>query len=94
MIRCRQVSQCSDQLLDLALIELALEFAGPASALSLVASKQFGAQLPHMLAGVIEVDDLNRVGEILLGEIPDPSRSVANNDLFLGAAPAPPCFLK
>ena len=29
-------------------------------------------QLPQVLPGVIEIDDLNRTQEVLIGKIPDP----------------------
>src|SRR6516225_12092570 len=41
-----------------------------------------------MLAGVVEIDDLHRAGEVFVGEIPDPLRSVADDDLLFSAAPA------
>ena len=37
-----------------------------------------------MLAGVVDVDDLDRVGEVDLAQIPDPCRAVADHDLALG----------
>jgi len=40
-----------------------------------------------VLAGVIKIDDLNRAGEVLIGNIPDPLRSIADDDLLFGAAP-------
>src|SRR5450759_1124091 len=40
-----------------------------------------------MLAGVKEIDDLNRAEEVLRGDIPDPFGSIADHDLLFGAAP-------
>src|ERR1035437_4526963 len=48
---------------------------------------QFAGQFPEVLSGVIKIDDLNRAGEVLLGNIPDPFRSIAYDDLLLGAVP-------
>jgi len=33
-----------------------------------------------MLPGVIEIDNLNSAGEVLIGEVPDPDGTVANDD--------------
>src|SRR5258708_25445064 len=41
-----------------------------------------------MLARVIEIDDLDRAGKVLLGQIPDPLGPIAHDDLLLCAAPA------
>ena len=59
----------------------------PAFLLSLLVGKQFAGQFPEVLSGVIEIDDLNRAGEVLLGNIPDPFRSIAYDDLLLGTVP-------
>ena len=45
-------------------------------------------QVPEVLAGVIKIDDLNRAGEVLIGNIPDPFRSIADDDFLFGAVPA------
>src|SRR5260370_35584050 len=59
----------------------------PAFLLSLLVGIQFAGQFPEMLSGVIKIDDLNRAGEVLLGNIPDPFCSIADDDLLLGTAP-------
>src|ERR1035437_2433436 len=59
----------------------------PAFFLSLLVGKQFAGQFPEVLSGVIKIDDLNRAGEVLIGNIPDPFRSIADDDLLLGAVP-------
>jgi len=59
----------------------------PAFLLSLLVGIQFAGQFPEVLAGVIKIDDLNRAGEVLIGNIPDPLRSIADDDLLFGAAP-------
>src|ERR1700730_4133063 len=41
-----------------------------------------------MLAGMIEIDDRNRAGEVPIGDIPDPLGSVPDDHLLLGPAPA------
>src|SRR5260370_34988874 len=41
-----------------------------------------------MLARMIKIDDLNRAGEVPIGDIPDPLRSVPDHHLLLGPAPA------
>jgi hypothetical protein len=45
-------------------------------------------QVPQVLAGVKQIDDLNGAGKVLAGQVPDPFRAIAQNDLLGGAAPA------
>src|SRR5664280_2688240 len=59
----------------------------PALLLSLLVGKQFAGQFPEVLSGVIKIDDLNRAWEVLIGNMPDPFRSIADDDLLFGAAP-------
>jgi hypothetical protein len=42
-----------------------------------------------MLAGVEEVDDLNRAREVLIGQVPDPFGAITDHDFLAGVAPAP-----
>ena len=49
----------------------------PACLLSLLVGKQFAGQFPEVLSSVIKIDDLDRAGEMLIGDVPDPFRSVA-----------------
>ena len=53
-----------------------------------VVGMQEPRQVPQVLAGVEEIDDLEGTGKVLLGEVPDPFGTVADDDLLLGAAPA------
>jgi len=53
-----------------------------------VVGVQLTRQVPEMLAGVIEIDDLNRAGEVDIGQIPNPFGSVADDNLLLRAAPS------
>ena len=46
------------------------------------------SHIPEMLAGMQQINDLNRAGEVLLGDVPDPLGTIADDDLFLGATPA------
>src|SRR5258707_5733206 len=59
----------------------------PAFLLGLLVGIQFAGQFPEVLSGVIKIDDLNRAGEVLIGNIPDPFRSIAYDDLLFGAVP-------
>ena len=59
----------------------------PAFLLSLLVGKQFAGQFPEVLSGVIKIDDLNRAWEVLIGNMPDPFRSIAYDDLLFGAVP-------
>lgn len=44
--------------------------------------------VPEMLTGMEEIDDLNGTGEVLVSIVPYPFGSVSNDDLLLGAIPA------
>jgi hypothetical protein len=55
-----------------------------------VNGKQFGGKLREMLAGVVEIDDLDRAGEMLISEIPDPDRTITDQYFLLGLAPSTP----
>jgi len=47
-----------------------------------------------MLAGVEEIDDLDRAWKVLIGEIPDPNGTISDHDFLLRAAPTtPPGFV-
>ena len=72
------------------MIELAQQPRGPTSALLLLVREQFRRQFPKMLPRVVKIDDLNRAREMLVGEVPDPDRTVAEQDLVARAAPAAP----
>src|ERR1700693_2634889 len=41
-----------------------------------------------MLPSVVEIDNLNRAGKMMLGQIPDPFGTIGCDDLLLCAAPA------
>src|ERR1035438_3581417 len=60
----------------------------PAFLLGLLVGIEFAGQVPEMLAGVIKIDNLNGPGEVLIGDIPDPFGSIADDDLLYGTAPA------
>src|SRR5271154_3357278 len=46
-----------------------------------------------MLTSVVKVDDLDGARKVLVGEIPDPHRAVADHYFLVGSAPAaPPSF--
>ena len=44
--------------------------------------------IEDVLLGVKDVDDLDRVGQILVGEVSDPGRAVTEHDAALGAIDA------
>ena len=46
-------------------------------------------QIPQVLPGMIEIDNLHSARKVLIGEIPDPDRTVANDDFGGGPFPAP-----
>ena len=45
--------------------------------------------IEDVLLGVKDVDDPDRVGQILVGEVPDPGCAVTEHDAALGAIDAP-----
>jgi len=83
-------SQRADQLFDLAIIEFVLLTHDPTFLLGILAGVEFASQVPKMLTGMIEVDNLDRTGEVFIGDIPDPFGSIANDDFLLRAAPTTP----
>jgi hypothetical protein len=61
--------------------------------LSLLVGKQFAGQFPEVLPGVIKIDDLNRAGEVLIGNIPDGTAvptSITVTFVTPDKTPAPP----
>ena len=66
-------AEAGDQFGDLAFVEPAfLMQADPLISTFGVVGKQQACQLPQVLAGVEEIDDLNGSGEVILGDVPDP----------------------
>src|SRR5713101_4575956 len=55
---------------------------------SLIGGIQFASQVPEMLAGMIEIDDLNRTWKVLIGNIPDPVRAITHDNSDAGPVPA------
>jgi hypothetical protein len=49
---------------------------------------QLARDLPKMLPGVVEIDDLNGLGKMQGNKIPNPFGAVTNHDLLECAAPA------
>src|ERR1700674_5983500 len=60
----------------------------PGFLLSFVIRVQLARDLPKMLAGVVEIDNLNGVGKMQGHKIPNPFGAVADHDLLECAAPA------
>ena len=78
-----------DQLFDFPFVEQALLVdLHPGFLVRFIVGIQPARQLPEVLARVIEIDDLNRAGKMLVGQIPDPFGSVAHDDFLFRAAPA------
>jgi hypothetical protein len=86
----RERAQNLHQYFDLALIEKVQTASHPALAGLLVIGKQLGGELPEMLAGMVEIDDLDGAREVLVGQIPDPNGAVGNDCFLVGPAPAAP----
>ena len=76
------------ELFDFALVEQALLMhLHPSPLLLLIIGMQLASQLPEMLAGVIQIDDLNGARKMLLRQVPDPLGAIADDDLVLRVAP-------
>ena len=54
----------------------------------LVVGVKFAAEIPEVLARVIEIYDLNGAGELFLADVPDPVGAVAHDHLDLRPPPA------
>ena len=52
-----------------------------------VIGEQVARQIPEVLARVKQINNLNRAGKVLIGEIPDPVGAVADDDLVGGRSP-------
>jgi hypothetical protein len=74
------------QMLDLPFIQHVLVNHHPASLFSLLVRIQFVGQIPEVLTGVIQIDNLNGTGKMLLCDVPNPFRSSAHHDLLFRAA--------
>ena len=73
-------AQGGDHVVDAPLIELLAPLPGPAIA-DLTADPVDGlGDLEQMPLGVEDVDDLDRVGEVLVGEVPDPRCAIAEDN--------------
>ena len=73
-------AQGGDHFIDAALVEFLAPLPGPSFAdLAAVCVDGLG-DLEQMALGVENVDDLGGVGEVLVGEVPDPWRTVAEDD--------------
>ena len=86
--RCVKLAQGFRQGFDLAPIELVQQPRCPAFAASLIVAEQLRGKLPEVLPRMVEIDDLNRAGEVLVGQVPDPEGTIAKDDLLLRSAPA------
>ncbi len=78
-----------DEFLDLPFIESILLPHHPAFLSHLVIGVELASQIPEMLARMVEIDDLDSAGKVLLGDVPDPFCSIAHDDFLLRSAPAP-----
>ena len=53
-----------------------------------IGGMELARQVPEMLAGMIEIDDLDRAGKVLIGDVPDPVGAIADDDFGWGAVPS------
>src|SRR5208282_4884671 len=70
--------------------QFVLQPGAPPLPLRRIDGEQLPGKGPQVLASMVEINDLHGAGELPVGDIPDPDGSVAENDLFIGAAPASP----
>jgi len=59
----------------------------PPSLFGLLVRVQRARQVPQVLAGVKDIDDLNGAREVLIGKVPDPFGPIADHDFGFGTAP-------
>ncbi len=57
-------AQTGDERLDATLIELSFELRGPVATALVLVGKRLPRQLPQVLPGVTEIDDLDRAGKV------------------------------
>ena len=55
---------------------------------NLVRGVETAGDIPEVLASVVEIDDVNGSGKMLVREVPNPFGSIGDNDFLNGAAPA------
>ena len=77
-----------DQVADLAAIEFRLMAQYPLLLTEHVAGVDQAGYVPKVLAGMEQIDDLNRAGKVPVRIVPDPFGTVADHNLLYGAAPA------
>jgi hypothetical protein len=65
-----------DEFFDLTCIGSRLLAHHPAFLPDLVIGVEFASQIPQVLARMIEIDDLNGTGKVLVGDVPDPFGSI------------------
>ena len=73
-------AQGGDHFIDAALVEFLAPLPGPSFADLARAAVDGLGDLEQMALGVEDVDDLGGVGEVLVGKVPDPRRTVAEDD--------------
>jgi hypothetical protein len=65
----------------------------PGFLVGFVVGIQLAGDIPQVLTSVIQIDDLNRAGEVQIGEVPDPFGAVADDDFLFRTVPsAVPCL--
>src|SRR5580693_8251007 len=87
--RVGEFAKCRREFFDLAVLQPIQLAYRPALLRSLVGGMELARQVPEMLASMIEVYDLNRSREVLIGNVPDPVRPIAHNYAYGGAVPTP-----
>jgi hypothetical protein len=80
-------AECTNQLFDFAAIQQLLVHLHPGFLFCLIIRVQLAGYLPEMLAGVVEIDDVNGAWKVQFSNIPDPLGAVADDHLQQRAAP-------
>ena len=78
---------------DAAVVELVAAAPGPAFRHVGAGDVDRLGDVPQVLLGVEQIDDLDGAGEQLVGDAPDPQRAVAQHDPAAGAVEAAPARL-
>ena len=87
--RCRQLSDLCNDHVDVTVVELVPARRRPAVASGAAAAEREAPDCFQMFTRVVEIDDVHRRGEAGLGQIPNPGRTIAEDNRRGGALESP-----
>jgi hypothetical protein len=62
------------------LVELVLKLCSPPLLPALIGGEQLAGENPEVLAGMVDINDLNHARKLAIGDVPDPYSSIAEDD--------------